>query len=67
MRAVCQCTFGKLSTLITGDIVAGTFHCKKSETNSRELDVEIHYSVKKPDSSYVMSSGDITVQMYKVR
>jgi hypothetical protein len=27
-----------------GTIVTGTFYCKKSDTNSRELDVEIHYS-----------------------
>ncbi|TFK40493.1 protein arginine N-methyltransferase [Crucibulum laeve] len=47
-----------------GSIVTGSFHCRKSETNSRELDVEIHYSVKQdPDSS----PSDIVVQMYKVR
>ena len=39
--------------MIAGDTIAGTFHCKKSETNSRELDIEIHYLVKKSDSSYV--------------
>jgi hypothetical protein len=27
-----------------GTIVAGTFYCKKSDTSSRELDVEIHHS-----------------------
>ena len=52
--------------LIAGDILTGTFHYRKSETSSRELDIEIHYWVKKPDSSHA-SSGDITIQMYKVR
>lgn len=42
----------------------GTFKCRKSVTNSRELDVEIHYSVK-PDAESV--HGEIFVQMYKVR
>jgi hypothetical protein len=30
----------------TGQAIQGSFHCKKSNTNSRELDVEIHWSVK---------------------
>ena len=51
--------------VVTGDIVTGTFH-SKSETNSSELDVEIHYSVKKRDSSH-SSLGYVTVQMYKSR
>ena len=55
-----------MTILIAGDIVTGTFHCKKSETNSRELDVEIHYSVNKPDSGHA-GLGNVTVQMYKVR
>ncbi|KAF8993501.1 protein arginine N-methyltransferase [Cyathus striatus] len=51
-------------TVSEGSIVGGTFHCRKSETNSRELDVEIHYSVQQePDSS----PSDTVVQMYKVR
>ncbi|RDB14874.1 Protein arginine N-methyltransferase 3 [Hypsizygus marmoreus] len=47
-----------------GSIVHGTFHCRKSEDNSRELDVEIHYSVKEDSES---PASDLIVQMYKVR
>lgn len=42
----------------------GSFHCKKSETNSRELEVEIHYALKESADAAV---GEVTVQMYKVR
>ena len=45
-----------------GTVVSGTFYCKKSEGNSRELDVEIHYSVRSPDGP----ASKVTVQMYKV-
>ncbi|KAF9220251.1 S-adenosyl-L-methionine-dependent methyltransferase [Gyrodon lividus] len=47
-----------------GTVVSGMFYCKKSEGNSRELDVEVHYSVRKDADA---SAGDIVVQMYKVR
>ncbi|KAJ7166306.1 protein arginine N-methyltransferase [Mycena crocata] len=47
-----------------GSVVTGHFHCVKSQTNSRELDVEIHYSVKAPDTE---TTGGTVVQMYKVR
>ncbi|KAJ6453197.1 protein arginine N-methyltransferase [Mycena vitilis] len=47
-----------------GDVVTGHFHCVKSKTNSRELDVEIHYAVKKPEAE---SPGVTVVQIYKVR
>lgn len=50
--------------LILGSIVVGTFKCRKSETNSRELDVEIHYSVKLDEET---SPSETIVQMYKVR
>ncbi|EGN97901.1 hypothetical protein SERLA73DRAFT_91051 [Serpula lacrymans var. lacrymans S7.3] len=50
---------------VEGTIVSGTFHCKKSGTNSRELDVEIHYSVKQ--DAEATSSSDVVVQIYKVR
>jgi type I protein arginine methyltransferase len=50
--------------LSTGTIVQGTFYCHKSPDNSRELDVEIHYSVKADTDS---PAGDTFVQMYKVR
>jgi protein arginine N-methyltransferase 3 len=46
--------------------VKGTFYCRKSESNSRELDVEIHYSVM--DSAEGSGeTGSTIVQMYKVR
>ncbi|KIJ59063.1 hypothetical protein HYDPIDRAFT_101466 [Hydnomerulius pinastri MD-312] len=48
-----------------GTVVSGMFYCKKSEGNSRELDVEIHYSVRKSAES--TSVGDMVVQIYKVR
>ncbi|KAJ7712993.1 protein arginine N-methyltransferase [Mycena metata] len=47
-----------------GSVVTGHFHCVKSQTNSRELDVEIHYAVKSEDSE---APGVTVVQMYKVR
>ena len=48
-----------------GTTVHGTFKCRKSEGNSRELDVEIHYVVKAPADEQAI--GDAVVQMYKVR
>ncbi|TFK70555.1 protein arginine N-methyltransferase [Pluteus cervinus] len=51
-------------TVIEGSLIEGSFYCKKSSANSRELEVEIHYCVREePDSP----SSDITVQMYKIR
>lgn len=47
-----------------GTIVTGTFSCRKSDENSRELDVEIMYSVKNDELS---PPGDLIVEMYKVR
>ena len=44
--------------------MTGHFHCVKSATNSRELDVEIHYEVK---TSGEAVAGGTVVQMYKVR
>jgi protein arginine N-methyltransferase 3 len=43
--------------LTSGDIISGTFYCRKSSNNSRELDVEIHY----------FTVGDVRVQTFKVR
>lgn len=48
-----------------GTIVTGSFYCKKSATNSRELDVEIHYSVRQ--NAETTTVGDTVVQIYKVR
>jgi len=51
-------------TVSEGSIVVGTFMCRKSEMNARELDVEIHYSVKLDEQT---PPSETTVQMYKVR
>lgn len=32
--------------LMAGDKIQGRFLCRKSATNSRELDVEIHYGLE---------------------
>lgn len=47
----------------------GTFNLRKSEMNSRELDVEVHYTVKAGASSEsgIETPGDVVVQIYKVR
>ncbi|KAK7039941.1 protein arginine N-methyltransferase 3 [Favolaschia claudopus] len=52
-----------------GSIVSGHFHCVKSQTNSRELDVEIHYRVQyeTEDDGDDTTTSDTVVQMYKVR
>lgn len=44
--------------------MTGHFHCVKSKTNSRELDVEIHYAVQ---TGADQVAGETVVQMYKVR
>lgn len=50
---------------LLGTVVKGIFKCKKSPDNSRELDVEIHYSVKEsPDAP---DPTEVIVQAYKVR
>lgn len=46
-----------------GTVVSGTFYCKKNDVNSRELDIEIHYSVRKGADA---PASDVVVQMYKV-
>ena len=48
-----------------GTVVQGTFRCRKSADNSRELDVEIHYTVKDPDTDEPPS--EVVVQLFKVR
>ncbi|WWC73749.1 uncharacterized protein I206_107721 [Kwoniella pini CBS 10737] len=45
--------------------IQGRFFCKKSPTNSRELDVEIHYRVI--DGDEASAEGSYDVQCYKVR
>lgn len=51
--------------IYAGTIVQGTLKCKKSERNSRELDVEIHYMVH--DDPENMNTSSAIVQIYKVR
>ncbi|BEJ15689.1 hypothetical protein CspHIS471_0502940 [Cutaneotrichosporon sp. HIS471] len=46
-------------TLAAGQRVSGRFFCRKSVTNSRELDVEIHYALGSKPEGY-------TVQTYTV-
>jgi len=52
-------------SLLEGTIVEGTFHCRKSSDNSRELDVEIHYTSRDPDSTTERS--ETVVQIFKVQ
>ncbi|KAG6902411.1 hypothetical protein C0995_000337 [Termitomyces sp. Mi166 len=49
---------------VLGSVIHGTFYCHKSEDNSRELDVEIHFSVKQDPEG---PASDLTVQIFKVR
>ena len=55
---------GTNDSLSVGYIVQGVFKCRKSDDNSRELDVEIHYSVRE---SAEEEAGDLIVQTFKVR
>ncbi|KAK0503663.1 S-adenosyl-L-methionine-dependent methyltransferase [Armillaria luteobubalina] len=48
-----------------GSKVRGTFYCRKSESNSRELEIEIHYV--KQHSTGADETKDLVVQMYTVR
>lgn len=59
-----SCIVADLFIFFLGSVVHGTFYCRKSEDNSRELDVEIHYSVLESEGS---TSTDTIVQMYRVR
>ncbi|OCH89934.1 S-adenosyl-L-methionine-dependent methyltransferase [Obba rivulosa] len=52
-------------TVTEGTVVQGTFTCRKSDENSRELDVEIHYVVK--ESADQEPEGEAVVQIFKVR
>ncbi len=58
--------YGELNdvTCFIGTTVKGTFKCRKSDTNARELDVEIYYTVKNEEDD---QAGDAFVQVYKVR
>ncbi|KZV96499.1 S-adenosyl-L-methionine-dependent methyltransferase [Exidia glandulosa HHB12029] len=56
-----------------GTVIQGKFFCRKSETNSRELDVEIHYSsyhVDEEDASATeaaQKASQTIVQLFKIR
>jgi len=52
-------------SLVEGSIVQGTFHCRKSSENSRELDVEIHYTSRLPDSP--ATELETIVQIFRVQ
>lgn len=59
-----RAAMNNISPFFIGSIVHGSFHCRKSEGNSRELDVEIHFSIKQePDGP----ASEVVVQMFKVR
>ncbi|KAJ3551879.1 hypothetical protein NP233_g12999 [Leucocoprinus birnbaumii] len=51
-------------TVTEDSTVTGSFHLRKRETNSRELDVEIHYSVRLNKET---PSTETVVQMYRVQ
>lgn len=50
--------------VVQGTVVQGVLKCRKSEDNSRELDVEIHYAVREADATEL---GDAVIQTFKVR
>ncbi|CAE6497417.1 unnamed protein product [Rhizoctonia solani] len=52
-----------------GTCVSGRLHMRKSETNSRELEVEIHFRVQHPDlhTKDLTPAKETVVQSYKVR
>ncbi|KAL1744070.1 S-adenosyl-L-methionine-dependent methyltransferase [Schizophyllum fasciatum] len=52
-------------TVSEGTVVYGSFHLRKSATNSRELDAEIHYSTK--PSVDAPATEETVVQAYKIR
>jgi len=47
-----------------GSVINGVFYCKKNRTNTRELDVEIHYSIEENAESH---PSDTIVQIFRVR
>ncbi|KAG8736554.1 hypothetical protein FRC10_009195 [Ceratobasidium sp. 414] len=52
-----------------GSCVSGRLHIRKSETNSRELDAEIHFRVQHRDlhTGDLMPAKETVVQSYKIR
>jgi len=51
-------------SVVEGTVISGTFYCRKSENNSRELEVEIHYQVRNEDES---QGNAVNVQIFRVR
>jgi type I protein arginine methyltransferase len=47
-------------------VVVGQFCCKKSDENSRELEIEIRYIVKASEGE-APEEQDVVVQIFKVR
>lgn len=52
-----------LANVGVGTTISGTFHCRKSDENSRELDVEFHYHVTPNGAT---PQGDPIIQFFKV-
>ncbi|QRV91882.1 protein arginine N-methyltransferase 3 [Ceratobasidium sp. AG-Ba] len=52
-----------------GSCISGRLHIRKSNTNSRELDAEIHYKIQHRDlhSGDLLPAKETTVQSYKIR
>jgi len=53
-----------------GTVISGEIHVNQSDSNSRELDVEIHYSIKDPSEEVEGGRKKVTarmVQLFKVR
>ena len=49
---------------LPGVTVTGTFHCRKSEDNSREIDVELQYRVHRGGAN--ADDSPLVVQSFKV-
>ena len=52
------------SLTFQGTVVQGVFKLRKSSSNTRELDVEIHYAVRDASSAEL---GEAVIQTFKVR
>jgi hypothetical protein len=61
---ICSATL--VADFFVGDTIQGTFNCRKSKENSRELDVEIHYQVI-GQGQEEKGDGMATVGVFRVR
>lgn len=59
------CVHAAVLRVLAGVTVTGTLHCRKSEGNSRELDIEFQYRINRPENE---GEGDspLIVQSFKV-